>query len=483
MFLKYFHRTWLARSFYFSLLGFIGVVLHSCGGSEEFPEPNPSIDPRVEVGEELSGGDTTVFINTNEAFSKFAKNLTLAQQSDFKLGNSFFEQDWVTAPASTMARDGLGPTFNANSCASCHAKDGRGAAPLNSEEEPIALLLRISIPGESVHGEPLPDPNYGDQIQNRAILDVMPEASIAVTYEEIPGSYADGEAYSLRQPTYHINNLNFGELDSEIMVSPRIAPQMIGMGLLEAIPEETLLALSDPNDDNGDGISGRLNYVWDELSQTHQVGRFGWKANQPNVRQQVAGAFLGDVGITSSLFSEENCPATQTDCLDAPNGGNPELQEDVFDLVTFYSQTLAVPARRNWEDSQVLDGKVLFKNIGCTQCHTPQHITATEYSIPQLAGQTIRPYTDLLLHDMGPALADNRPDFEANGSEWRTPPLWGIGLIETVNGHNHLLHDGRARGFAEAILWHGGEAEVAKEKFRHLNKAEREALLKFLSSL
>ncbi|MCP5467725.1 MAG: thiol oxidoreductase [Deltaproteobacteria bacterium] len=461
----------------------IVVLTQSCGGTEGSINGNANVDPRLEINEEFSGGDTTVFINTNEAFSKFAKNLTLAQQSDFKLGNSFFEQDWVSAPASTKARDGLGPTFNANSCASCHAKDGRGAAPLNPDEEPIALLLRISIPGETPEGAPLGDPHYGDQIQNRSILNILPEASVSVGYEEVLGTYVDGESYSLRQPIYSVEDLNFGELDPDVMISPRIAPQMIGMGLLEAIPESTLQSLSDPEDLDGDGISGRLNYVWDVASQSKQVGRFGWKANQPSVRQQVAGAFLGDIGITSSFFPNENCPPAQLECLESPNGGSPELQEDVFDLVTFYSQTLAVPARRNWTDPTVLEGKVLFKKIGCTKCHTPQHVTSLDYPVSQLAGQTIRPYTDLLLHDMGPGLADGRPDFEADGSEWRTPPLWGIGLIKTVNGHNHLLHDGRARGFAEAILWHGGEATEAKEKFRQLNKIEREALIKFLGSL
>jgi CxxC motif-containing protein (DUF1111 family) len=388
-------RTWFSRFFCLFLLP---MFLYACGGSAADPiDSNPDLDPRIEIGEEYSGGETTVFINTNKSFAQFAKNLTLAQQSDFKLGNSFFEQDWVTAPATTTARDGLGPTFNANSCASCHGNDGRGAAPLSPEEEPLALLFRISIPGETPEGAPLPDPHYGDQIQNRSILEVPAEASISVTYEEVPGSYLDGEVYSLRRPTYHIKDLNFGDFAPNIMISPRIASQMIGMGLLEAISEETLINLADPEDSNQDGISGRLNYVWDEASQSYQVGRFGWKANQPNIRQQVAGAFLGDIGITSSLFPSENCPELQLECLAAVNGGTPELQEDIFDLVTFYSQTLAVPARRNWQDSQVLDGKELFKTIGCTQCHVPVLNTSTDYGIPQLAGQVIRPLYRLVI--------------------------------------------------------------------------------------
>ena len=439
--------------------------------------------PSAEIGEELSGGATTVFVTTNTAFNHFANNLNFQQQGNFKIGNSFFEQDWVTAPASAEARDGLGPTFNANSCSKCHNKDGRGAPPLNPDEKPVALLFRLSIPGKSDQGGPLPEPNYGEQLNPFSIANVDGEATISASGEEIAGTYGDGTSYSLFKPSYEISDLNFGALHPDTMISPRVAPQMVGMGLLEAISESDLLAQADPQDQDGDSISGRPNYVWDLQTQQTRLGRFGWKANQPSVAQQVAGAFLGDIGITSSLFPQNNCPPSQQDCLNAINGGEPEIEDEILDLVIFYSKTLAVPARRNWEDAYILQGKQVFNDLGCAKCHTPKFQTSADYPIAELTNQTIRPYSDLLLHDMGEGLADHRPDFEASGSEWRTPPLWGTGLIETVNGHTRLLHDGRARNFEEAILWHGGESESAKEAFRNSPINKRQALIEFLKSL
>ncbi len=451
-----------------------------CGSSNPSPVLSSAL---AEPEEELSGGDTTVFTTHNTAFSLPAANLSFEQEGDFKIGNSFFEQAWVSAPATTTARDGLGPTFNAVSCAACHTKDGRGAPPESPSDVPLALLFRLSVPGKNQVGGPVPEPNYGEQLQVRANLDIPNEGKVSVDYEEISGQYEDGTSYTLLKPIYTIYDLNFGELHPDTAVSPRIAPHMSGMGLLEAISEADLLALADPEDENGDGISGRANWVWDVTQQKTVLGRFGWKANQPSVRQQVAGAFNGDIGITSELFPEQNCPPSQSDCLTAAHGGEPELGDDILNLVEFYSQTLGVPARRNWEDPTVLRGKLLFQEAACTRCHVPQQQTASDYVPEVLAGQVIRPYTDLLLHDMGAGLADNREDFEAEGREWRTPPLWGIGLIETVNGHTRFLHDGRARNFSEAILWHGGEAEASKENFRKLPAEDREALIQFLKSL
>ncbi len=453
------------------------LALSGCGSTldSEFLQAEP--------GEEFSGGDATVFADTSSAFSLPAPNLTFEQNGEFKVGNSFFEQDWVVAPASTTVRDGLGPTFNGRSCAACHNKDGRGKPPDTPEEIPLGLLFQISITGKDAAGSPLVEPNYGGQIQLRSNPGIPAEAEASVSYVEMPGTYGDGTAYSLRVPVYDFFNLAFGDFHPDIEISPRVAPQMPGMGLLEDIPESQILALADPDDADGDGISGRPNQVWDFLAVETRLGRFGWKANQPNVRQQVAGAFHADIGITSTLFPEQNCPSGQSECVGAPHGGIPEVEDDILAFVEFYTQTLAVPARRDWEDQNVLAGKQLFNDLGCVRCHHPQFTTDANYVVSQLASQTIRPYTDLLLHDMGEGLADGRTDFEASGSEWRTPPLWGIGLIETVSGHTEFLHDGRARNFAEAILWHGGEAEVSKEKFRQLNAGDREDLIRFLESL
>ncbi|MEM7112118.1 MAG: di-heme oxidoredictase family protein [Chloroflexota bacterium] len=454
----------------FFLLFFAGCQSGIFSSSARGPEP-----------EALSGGQATVFDTTRNAFSHPIPGLERPEELLFFVGNSFFNQNWVTAPASTTARDGLGPFFNARSCAGCHFKDGRGRPPAFDGETPTGFLLRLSIPGSDIHGGPLPEPNYGGQIQDRALEKLTPEAAIRVTYEEMPFTFPDGEVVNLRQPTYHISDLAFGDLHPETMVSPRVANHIIGMGLLDAVAEEDLLALADPTDRDNDGISGRPNYVWDTLNSRMTIGRFGWKANEPTVLQQSAGAFLGDMGITTPLFPTENCTEVAVDCQAALNGGTPEIIPEDFLKVVLYVSTLAVPARRDL--AETADGEELFAEIGCASCHTPQLETAVHPTIPALSHQTIRPYTDLLLHDMGEGLADGRPDFQATGSEWRTPPLWGIGLIETVNGHTNFLHDGRARNLLEAILWHGGEAEAARDAFAKLSAAEREALLRFLESL
>ncbi len=432
---------------------------------------------------ELSGGATTVHDTGRDAFSMPARNLTPERRSAFFVGNSFFKQNWVIAPASTAARDGLGPLFNARSCSACHFKDGRGRPP-EPGEEMLSMLLRLSLPGaDATTGAPLPEPTYGGQLQPHGVPGVPGEGRVRVAYEELPGSFADGTPYSLRQPTYRFESLSSGPLAADVLFSPRVAPHMIGMGLLEAIPEETIRALADPDDEDGDGIAGVVNEVWDVKRGRKALGRFGWKANQPTTEQQVAGAFHGDIGITSSLFPGEDRTPAQTEALAAASGGEPELSDHILQRVVFYSQTLAVPARRDVDDATVLEGERLFREAGCAKCHIPELTTGTLEGFPELSNQKIQPFTDLLLHDMGEGLADGREDFAATGSQWRTPPLWGIGLIETVNGHTTLLHDGRARNLSEAILWHGGEGEESKEAYRAMSAEERAALLRYLESL
>lgn len=429
------------------------------------------------------GGDTTIATTNRNSFGLAAPNLTNTERRVFEVGDSFFTQNWVTAPASTEARDGLGPTFNAQSCSSCHTLDGRGQPPADADDPERGLLFRLSVPGvDPTTGAPLPDPEYGGQLQDRGILTVPPEGRFAVSYREVPGTYEDGTPYTLLQPEYFFRDLAFGPMHSDVMISPRIAPSVFGMGLLEAIPGSDILALADPDDADGDGISGRANLVWSVRDAETQLGRFGWKANVPTLEQQIAGAFHGDIGITSPLFREENCPANQVDCRSALNGGDPEIGEERLGKVVFYNQTLAVPAMRDADDPQVRQGAELFLKAGCAACHTPSHTTG-QHPVPAVTGQVISPYTDLLLHDMGDGLADGRPDFLADGREWRTPPLWGIGLFENVNNHTRLLHDGRARDIAEAILWHDGEGFTAREEFRKMSREEREALLRFLESL
>ena len=448
---------------------FAAIVLASPAFAEEAPQA-------------LSGGAATVHATTRQAFGQPLPRLTADQETQFFVGNSFFNRNWVRAPSSTTARDGLGPLFNARSCSACHLHDGRGRPP-EPGADMLSMLVRLSIPGSDVEKGVVPEPTYGDQFNGLAVHGVPPEGRVAVTYEEMPGAYGDGEPYSLRKPTYTFTDLRYGPMHPETRLSPRVAPAMVGLGLLEAVPAAALLALADPDDADGDGISGRANRVWDKARRQTVPGRFGWKANQPSVAQQVAGAFLGDIGITSSLFPDENCPPVAVACRQALNGGSPELSDALLGHVVFYSRTLAVPARRGVQQADVRRGRQLFDAAQCGACHTPTLRTGAVPDLPNLSAQVIHPYTDLLLHDMGAGLADGRPDFEATGSEWRTPPLWGIGLVETVNRHTYFLHDGRARNLAEAILWHGGEAEASKEYFRRLPRADREALLQFLRSL
>jgi CxxC motif-containing protein (DUF1111 family) len=438
----------------------------------------------------LSGGATTVNDQSSNAFSLVANNTSRLRRDNFFIGNAFFKQPWVTAPSSSSARDGLGPLFNTNSCQACHVKGGKGLLPLSDKEASVSMLIRLSIPAKSKADAALvrklgvvPEPHYGDQLQPYAISGVQGEASPRFTYTDVKGQFKDGEPYSLLKPILHLDKPHYGDFHLELQTSVRVAPVMIGLGLLEAIPEAAILANADADDQNKDGISGRANQVWDVKQQKTVLGRFGWKANQPTVEQQTAGAFQGDIGISSPLLPEQNCSATQSDCLKAPDGGKPEISADILEKVVFYASMLAVPARRELNEPQVLQGQLLFSKAGCASCHIVSFTTGKKQGFPELENQAIQPYTDLLLHDMGEGLSDHRPDFLATGSEWRTAPLWGIGLIETVNGYTRYLHDGRARNLLEAILWHGGEAENAKQAVLNMNKTEREALIRFLKSL
>ncbi|HVJ65009.1 MAG TPA: di-heme oxidoredictase family protein [Bdellovibrionota bacterium] len=439
---------------------------------------------KAEMQNPKAGGEGTVFASTSDAYSLPMKNITARHRVDFVVGNALFKENWVPSPSSVESRQGLGPLMNAHSCSSCHFKDGRGAPPIESGEVPVALLVRMSLPGKDPQtGGVLPVPNYGDQLQHKAILGVRAEASFLVDYEELPGRYADGTLYTLVKPILKFSDHKFGPWPKQTLLSARIAPPMIGVGLLEAIPETDILALADANDRDGDGISGRPNRVWNHRTQSSELGRFGWKANQPDVHQQTAGAFAGDMGITSHTFTKQNCAPEDTECRGAHATGRAEITEENLMRVVNYSKNLAVPSRRNLSDRDVLSGAGVFHTIGCAKCHVSSHVTGVDPDFPENSGQKIFPYTDLLLHDMGEGLADHRPDFEASGREWRTAPLWGIGLTKTVNGHTRFLHDGRARSLEEAILWHGGEATAARTSFVELSAQRRAELIKFLEAI
>ena len=430
----------------------------------------------------LVGGETTVFNKSREAFAKPLANLPTEDLRDFTFGNKMFNTKWVTAPASVTSLDGVGPTFNRMSCAACHFKDGRGRPPLNTGDPMKSMLMRLSIEGVAEDGGPMPHPVYGGQLNDNGVTGVPAEGMAKIIYQEIEGQYPDGTKYSLRKPNYEFVDMAFGPIGRDVLFSPRVAPAVHGMGLLDAIDDKTILAMSDPDDADGDGISGRPNYVWDKVKNKKSIGRYGWKANVATLKEQDASAALGDMGITNSMFPNENCPPAQKECQAAPKGDTLDMSDKQLDKMTFYVSTLAPPARRDVEDVLVKRGARLFEKAKCASCHVPQ-ITTGKYKVSELSYQEIQPYTDLLLHDMGEGLADGRPDYEASGSEWRTPPLWGLGLVKVVNKHTTLLHDGRARNAEEAILWHGGEAEQSKQDFKNMPKEDRGALLTFLNSL
>lgn len=524
-------------------------------------------------------GGNTVTLSNEDAFSKSNPQLGLLDQGKFESGDSEFERP----------RQGLlGPLFNNGTCEGCHKKDGRGNPPRDTNDDGEtdqhmeSMLVRLSIPVTDaadpvvVSGGVQPEPVYGGQIQvrggsgtpgepsvhNGALLldgtpsddpeDAIGEAFVSILYEPLSGQYADGTPYYLQQPTYRIRSLAYGPFcgdepnchDDAVQFSPRVAPQAFGLGLLEAIPEDDLLSYADPRDADGDGISGRPNRVWDVWPETPgHLGRFGHKASKPTLLHQLAAAYVGDIGLTSSLFPDHTCTDYQPACEALAQAQRPadmavEINDLTLALVEFYVRQLAVPQRRGWDDGseawapQIWRGRQIFFEANCIGCHVPRHVTGDAAGsvlgqiadtldaltgpaepLPSLSQQVIWPFTDLLLHDMGGScepvmredaeggpcadetaasclwvqrcdgLADGRPDFNASGSEWRTPPLWGLGLVHTVNPDAGFLHDGRARTIEEAILWHGGEAEAAKEHFRRLPHADRQALLAFLESL
>lgn len=466
--------------------------------------------PRLS-GPALSGGGLTVADASADAYLQPAPALDAEALKQFADGHRLFNTRW----AFYWFEDGLwgrGPTSNADSCVACHRGNGRGSPDVPAgaatarghecdappqgpardsspqhlcrliEGSPLSLVVRVSLPGSTASGAPNPHPHYGEQLQTFGVPRLLPaEAAVHIDWEEHGVALADGEEVRLRAPRLRIEDLAFGPLGPEAMFSVRMAPPLIGMGLLDAVSDRTLLELAAR--EPVDGISGKPNLAWDMAAQKAAPGRFGLKANHPSLRQQIAAAFFGDLGLSTELFPDQNCPPVQKTCAEMMFAGKPEITGQRLDAVEAYLRTLAVPARRNVDDPQVRRGEQLFDAARCAVCHVPELRTGEYPAAPRLANQVIRPYTDLLLHDMGEGLADGRPDFLAGGREWRTPPLWGLGLSETVNGNAALLHDGRARNPVEAILWHGGEAAVSREAFRTMAKADRDALLAFLASL
>lgn len=459
--------------------------------------------PAVDRSERLPGGATSIEIAAGASFSLPAANLSPPQKAEFYAGRALAHQPWVRGPTTTDARDGLGPLYNARTCLACHVNGGRGRLP---ERDDAMLLQGVLLLGTGEHDARLgarPDPVYGPQLQTQSISlahqlrhvrgieqaslsqTIPPEAHPTLRFDEHEFTYPDGTSLTLRRPRVVLKRLAYGPLADETRISLRVAPPIHGAGLLEAIPQAAIEANADPDDRDGDGISGRVNRVWDFEHQRAAPGRFGWKASRPSLKVQVAAALASDMGITSALFHEQPCTAAQAGCLRGPHGVDEdgvEISDALLESLVQFNRGIAVPVRRKEDHPMVRQGRALFYAARCNDCHVPTATTSAKAAAP-LANQTLWPYTDLLLHDMGPALADDRPDYDASGSEWRTPPLWGVGLSRAVNGARGLLHDGRARTVEEAILWHGGEGTQSREAFTRLTIDERKALVAFVKSL
>ncbi|MVW71572.1 di-heme oxidoredictase family protein [Bordetella sp. 15P40C-2] len=447
-----------------------------------------------------AGAGTTRKLVNADIFSQPSANLTFEGRQQFLVGNGLFRKDWVSAPSSTQASDGLGPLFNARSCQGCHTKDGRGSVPgfdPMERSDTVALLLRLSVPPStdlereklaSGHWPFVPEPVYGVQLQNFSVAGLPAEGRLEIDYEPITVALNGGETATLMKPTYRIENLGYGPMREDVQISPRLAQPMIGLGLLEAIHPDDILA--NAAKDHGDGIRGRPNWTRDARTGERVLGRFNWKASQPSVEQQSAAAFSNDMGLSTPLFPSHygDCTKAQDECLKMPHGAQPHLGEhevpgELLDFVTTYALNLAVPQRRDVDDARVLAGKKLFYEANCVACHVPKYVTRRDAARPEHRFQLIWPYTDMLLHDMGEGLADKVSEDGASGSEWRTPPLWGIGLTRTVNPHATWLHDGRARTLLEAILWHGGQAQAARDRVVAMTPEQRADLIRFLESL
>ncbi|WP_414897789.1 di-heme oxidoredictase family protein [Rhodovulum sp. YEN HP10] len=445
---------------------------------------------RPQPFEALAGGAGTVA--GAAAFSSPLANLLPGEGLDFRGGQALFDRGWVSAPSSTIASDGLGPLFNARSCLACHPGGGRGAAPKGPGDLPAALMLQLSVPDPGASGiegylAAGPDPVYGRQIQPLGLPGLTAEGRPRVAYDEIEMALSGGESALLRRPRYELADPGYGPLGADTVISPRIAPGLAGLGLLEAIPEEAILALADPEDEDGDGISGRASLLPGPDGRP-VLGRFGWTAAQPTLEAQIAHAFAHDIGLSSPLYPEGHgdCTPAQTACRAAPDGGDPEqdgfeISATALDLVTRHSRHTAVPARRDAAAPGVLAGKKLFHDSGCAACHRPAFVTRRLPEAPALSFQLIWPYSDLLLHDMGEGLAGGGAG--PSGREWRTPPLWGLGLARALEPQAGYLHDGRARSLLEAVLWHGGEAAPARDRVATMPAADRAALIRFLESL
>ena len=390
---------------------------------------------------------------------------------DPRRGEAFFNTAFVAAPSPASLRDGLGPLFNAAACDQCHSRGGRRVRPADGEPLPTGLVMQLSQ--RKAGGAWGPHDAYGTTFNPLAVSGVPAEGRITVRWRTRHGRYTDGEGWRLQTPDYEFQALSLGPLGEAAAFSVRGAAALDGVGALAAIPTAVILAGADADDRDGDGISGRPNWV--VVDGERRLGRFGWKANHPDLETQIAAALINEQGITTSRRPESGCAPPQRRCRAAPNGGEPEMADDDLAALVAFVAGLAPPAPVADPSG---DGAELFRALGCAACHRPSIEWRQQGRTARLA-----PYTDLLLHDLGEGLADHRPDHDADGREWRTAPLWGLGRARRAGLPACYLHDCRARTLEEAVLWHGGEAAASRDAFTTLPGPRRRALLHFLEGL
>jgi CxxC motif-containing protein (DUF1111 family) len=421
-----------------------------------------------------------------EAYTASLAPLDGEARERFLRGRSLFRRAWVVGPNADDAGVGLGPLYNRLSCIACHPANGRGRSPDGPEERLQSMLVRLSLPGRGPHGGPRPHPAYGDQLNEEGVPGVPGEARVAVRWSERTQHLPDGEPVSLRRPLLHFNEPAYGRLDG-VLVSPRVGMGVYGLGLLARVPDAALQAMA--REHLPDGVHGRVNRVWDPVAQQMRSGRFGWKANVASLEAQVVQAAAGDLGLSSPALPAPACAPRQAACLQAARPATPaasvatELAAADVEALASYLAGLAAPPARDDDSAGMAHGRRLFAQTGCALCHRPALPVGPDPDARSAAAAgPVAAYTDLLLHDLGPGLSDGRPDYRASGRQWRTAPLWGLGLVPRVNEHSQYLHDGRARNLQEAVLWHGGEAARARQRYAALPRADRQALLDFVAS-
>ncbi|MET0400952.1 MAG: di-heme oxidoredictase family protein, partial [Cystobacter sp.] len=453
----------------------------------------------------LLGGEASVSYNYSEephrVFQQMANNIGIADTQRFVEGRRLFHTSFVDGkhsespdinPPFTAHAQQLGPRYNNIRCIACHTLNGRSAVPtLGAPLDTVAIETAAASSAAGV----TPDPTYGLNVQQRATSTGAPDYSVSVkSYEKTSRTLADGEALELQKPVYAFK----GPVPAQFSV--RQAPQVIGGGLLEAVDETTILARADPDDRDGDGVRGVPNWVIHPETGQRHLGRFGWKASKASLRHQAADALLKDMGVTSPLYKSLACQRGTASCNAAAPA--PSVSESELERLSDYLALLGVPAQRSLRSGfmdgirvspehdvdppRITAGAALFAQAGCATCHAPQLQTGSTHRLAELRDQTIRPYTDLLLHDLGPGLADTLTQGQAGPSLWRTAPLWGLGSLKYVQGgaqNVRYLHDGRARTLMEAIAWHGGEADASRLRFEALSRTDRAAVLAFLESL